>query len=430
MTLWDVLIGSCVRDYGRVDIAAKEAELFTPQVVPAWFSVDTRLGALACRLDPASCFSAEVYAQDLGFTGVADDQKFNLGDMVVEGLLSQWRDRYKGIHGPSAGGASPGRAMTPASESLRSPGPVGAEDMQVDLDEGPAQQSPLLRSASSAASPSGNPKVGRLRSTFKFTEAGPPDPLLAALSTPIPTALFFLGSLPAGRHLRDGCRPALALPGGPVRGQRGPRCRHPTLGLSGGARRVVPGRLHAAVRLGQPDQADLRVAARRGLGPPCPDPGQPQRAKDPQGVQGGDICRVKARRAGPEIHAGPGAGEGAGRAIVRYPGGYVDGRDPCRFPSVPAQPAPEAASDPLTSLPELELLVNGQLVPYGYTLATVRKYLCKGSDVLFHFRKRQGVALAWKLAGLPPVDGCSWCRDPGTRNTPLAIIKPPSASSS
>lgn len=43
--------------------------------VPAWFTVDTRLGSLSVHLDTPQCFSAEMYSADLGIAGKPEDDK-------------------------------------------------------------------------------------------------------------------------------------------------------------------------------------------------------------------------------------------------------------------------------------------------------------------------------------------------------------------
>ena len=50
----------------QVDFQQKEAELFAPQSVPAWFSWDTKLGSLTLHFDSPQVFAAEVYARALG----------------------------------------------------------------------------------------------------------------------------------------------------------------------------------------------------------------------------------------------------------------------------------------------------------------------------------------------------------------------------
>lgn len=43
--------------------------------IPAWFTVDTRLGSLSVHLETPQCFSAEMYAADLGIKGKPEDDK-------------------------------------------------------------------------------------------------------------------------------------------------------------------------------------------------------------------------------------------------------------------------------------------------------------------------------------------------------------------
>ena len=47
-----------------------------PQVsIPAWFTVDTRLGSLSVHLDTPQCFSAEMYSQELNIVDKPEDDK-------------------------------------------------------------------------------------------------------------------------------------------------------------------------------------------------------------------------------------------------------------------------------------------------------------------------------------------------------------------
>ncbi len=67
----------------------KEAELFEPMSVAPWLTLDKRLGCLAGHLDPSQCFSAELYAVDVGVSE-ADDVKLNFGEEVLRGLFHHW----------------------------------------------------------------------------------------------------------------------------------------------------------------------------------------------------------------------------------------------------------------------------------------------------------------------------------------------------
>lgn len=43
--------------------------------IPAWFTVDSRLGSLSVHLDTPQCFSAEMYGIDLNMPGASEDHK-------------------------------------------------------------------------------------------------------------------------------------------------------------------------------------------------------------------------------------------------------------------------------------------------------------------------------------------------------------------
>ncbi len=51
--------------------------------MPAWFTMDTRLGSISVHLDTPQCFSAEMYAADLHVPGASEELKVN----VLEGLM-------------------------------------------------------------------------------------------------------------------------------------------------------------------------------------------------------------------------------------------------------------------------------------------------------------------------------------------------------
>lgn len=46
--------------------------------IPAWFTVDSRLGSLSIHLDTPQCFSAEMYSADLSIGGRPEDDKVNI----------------------------------------------------------------------------------------------------------------------------------------------------------------------------------------------------------------------------------------------------------------------------------------------------------------------------------------------------------------
>nr|GEV01662.1 WD repeat-containing protein 48-like [Tanacetum cinerariifolium] len=71
--LWKITRGVVIRNYGPVSFEMKE-ELFEMVSIPAWFSVDSKLGNLSAFGYPAmlsstdvlsKCFSAEMYSADL-----------------------------------------------------------------------------------------------------------------------------------------------------------------------------------------------------------------------------------------------------------------------------------------------------------------------------------------------------------------------------
>ena len=49
-----------------MDFQQKEAELFAPHSVPAWFTWDTKLGNLTLHFETPQVFAAEVYAHTMG----------------------------------------------------------------------------------------------------------------------------------------------------------------------------------------------------------------------------------------------------------------------------------------------------------------------------------------------------------------------------
>ncbi|CAK9143087.1 unnamed protein product [Ilex paraguariensis] len=78
--LWEVTRGVVLEDYGKVSFEKKKEELFEMVSIPAWFTVDTRLGSLSVHLDTPHCFAAEMYSADLNIVGKPEDDK----------LLSGW----------------------------------------------------------------------------------------------------------------------------------------------------------------------------------------------------------------------------------------------------------------------------------------------------------------------------------------------------
>ncbi|KAK7397269.1 hypothetical protein VNO78_18436 [Psophocarpus tetragonolobus] len=73
--LWEITRGILIEDYGKVSFEEKKEELFEMVSIPAWFTVDTRLGSLSVHLDTPQCFSAEMYSADLNIIGKPEDDK-------------------------------------------------------------------------------------------------------------------------------------------------------------------------------------------------------------------------------------------------------------------------------------------------------------------------------------------------------------------
>ncbi|XP_075510607.1 uncharacterized protein LOC142546657 isoform X1 [Primulina tabacum] len=88
--LWEITKGVVIRNYGEISFEKKKEELFEMVSIPAWFTVDTRLGSLSVHLETPQCFSAEMYAVDLSIKGKPEDDKVNLARETLKGLLAHW----------------------------------------------------------------------------------------------------------------------------------------------------------------------------------------------------------------------------------------------------------------------------------------------------------------------------------------------------
>ncbi|XP_027931443.1 WD repeat-containing protein 48-like [Vigna unguiculata] len=100
--LWEITKGAVIEDYGKVSFEEKKEELFEMVSIPAWFTVDTRLGSLSVHLDTPQCFSAEMYSADLNIVGKPEDDKVNLARETLKGLLAPWLRKRKQRSGSSA----------------------------------------------------------------------------------------------------------------------------------------------------------------------------------------------------------------------------------------------------------------------------------------------------------------------------------------
>ncbi|KAI3757243.1 hypothetical protein L6452_04777 [Arctium lappa] len=119
--LWEITKGVMIQDYGQVPFEKKKEELFEMVSIPAWFTVDTRLGSLSVHLDTPQCFSAEMYSIDLKITEKAEDDKINLARETLKGLLTHWLAKKKHRSGsqPSANGeVTSGRDISARSITL------------------------------------------------------------------------------------------------------------------------------------------------------------------------------------------------------------------------------------------------------------------------------------------------------------------------
>nr|GEX82683.1 WD repeat-containing protein 48-like [Tanacetum cinerariifolium] len=93
--LWEITRGVVIQNYGPVSFEKKKEELFEMVSIPAWFSVDSKLGNLSVHLDTPQCFSAEMYSADLNITEKAEDDKINLARETLKGLLAHWLSKKK-----------------------------------------------------------------------------------------------------------------------------------------------------------------------------------------------------------------------------------------------------------------------------------------------------------------------------------------------
>ncbi|KAK8468741.1 hypothetical protein PHAVU_006G098200 [Phaseolus vulgaris] len=100
--LWEITKGVVIEDYGKVSFEDKKEELFEMVSIPAWFTVDTRLGSLSVHLDTPQCFHAEMYSADLNIVGKPEDDKVNLARETLKGLLASWLRKRKQRSGSSA----------------------------------------------------------------------------------------------------------------------------------------------------------------------------------------------------------------------------------------------------------------------------------------------------------------------------------------
>ena len=94
--LWDLVAHRPTLRLGTFpdfDAARAAAAVHAPPAgLPAWCTVDVRLGGLAVHLDPGSAFSVESYAADLGALDAPDDTRLNLGHQALCCVLHRWAE--------------------------------------------------------------------------------------------------------------------------------------------------------------------------------------------------------------------------------------------------------------------------------------------------------------------------------------------------
>ena len=97
VALWDVTKAQKIQEYGKVDFLETRKSLEKELLVPAWCSVDCKLGSLTVNLDFPQVFSAELYANDAGFphTPELEETKMNVGLRSLRSLLKRWLQRRK-----------------------------------------------------------------------------------------------------------------------------------------------------------------------------------------------------------------------------------------------------------------------------------------------------------------------------------------------
>ncbi|KAF8401536.1 hypothetical protein HHK36_012478 [Tetracentron sinense] len=112
--LWEITKGIVVEDYGKVSFEEKE-EVFETVSIPAWFTMDTRLGSLSVNLDTPQCFSAEMYSADLNIVEKPEDDKVNLGRETLRGLLAHWlakKEKRSGSQASANGDVPSGKGIS------------------------------------------------------------------------------------------------------------------------------------------------------------------------------------------------------------------------------------------------------------------------------------------------------------------------------
>lgn len=383
VTLWDVTVGAVVQDFGQADFARTLDSLFRPEAVSSWFQADTRLGTLALRLDPCTCFSAEVYAADLGYSNVADDKKVNYGDKMVAALFRIWKGRFlsKIRAGDPAAPVPPPGLEPPADDAM--------DDDDPDLDA-PRVGPPFYAASALTDAPSPMPASPGSVSSSMGAGSGS----TASMRTPPPperpAAPFRYGQLPSAPVIlceTDDGRP-WRCPLGSFDGTEPLGEVIPLWVYNAVVRGEFPTALMAKYAL--QNQNKLTFELQPAEGSNLPELQQASLAA-PKILKVSKVINYTASKLAEllvPVSTGPSpdlviAGVDGDRTL---PGGPA-GAPPKKLPFDALQAGDAAAPG---VLPTLELLCHGQAVPYCLTLAAVRKYLCRGGEVLFHYRIKSG----------------------------------------
>ena len=94
-----------------------------PAALPAWCTVDVRLGGVAVHLDPGSAFSVEAYAGDLGAPDAPDDQRLNVGHQALCCVLQRWAELAQQQRAGEGGGVAPAAVEAPTTSMFAWPQP-------------------------------------------------------------------------------------------------------------------------------------------------------------------------------------------------------------------------------------------------------------------------------------------------------------------
>jgi len=149
VSVWDVTSGKRVKDFGKVDFDQQRKALEEELVVPAWCSVDCRLGSLTVNLDFPQVFAAELYAVDAGHERLPDleDHKVNVGFRITRMLFKYWiayHCQRRGVGGNGMSREQDDDDLPPMPEEVdESLDYKLAEDTRVVVSEG-SMSAPLL----------------------------------------------------------------------------------------------------------------------------------------------------------------------------------------------------------------------------------------------------------------------------------------------